>query len=163
MLRARWSVYACECVRALWCMWHGKGYISQRAPGPDVWLPLTGHSRRGWSAAGPTTSPPFPRTKAMAQLKDVNSVAFVLKAQRHAEWEIWPLPKVRLCFWTPLALSGSMGQEMSERMGWCGCELFMEWGAILTSRTSRWCVRVKHEVKQATQTTSEDLTLSAAN
>lgn len=62
-----------------------QGYISQRAAGPDVWLPLTVHSRRGWSGAGPTSSPPFPRTKARVQLKDVNSVAFVAKAQRHAE------------------------------------------------------------------------------
>lgn len=62
-----------------------QGYISQRAAGPDIWLPLTVHSRRGWSGAGPTSSPPFPRTKARVQLKDVNSVAFVAKAQRHAE------------------------------------------------------------------------------
>lgn len=42
-------------VRVTW-----QGYISQRAAGPDVWLPLTVHSRRGWLFAGPTPSPPFP-------------------------------------------------------------------------------------------------------
>jgi len=67
-------------VRVTW-----QGYISQRAAGPDVRLPLTVHSRRGWSGEGPAPSPPFPGTKARAQLIDVNSVAFVPKAQRHAE------------------------------------------------------------------------------
>lgn len=77
------SVCVRAVVRVTW-----QGYISQRAAGPDVWLPLTVHSRRGWSGEGPTPSPPFPRTKAKAQLIDVNSVAFVPKAQRHAEREI---------------------------------------------------------------------------
>lgn len=115
------------CVRALLCMWHGRGTSVKGPLGPDVWLPLTVRSRRGWSGAGPTPSPPFPRTKAIAQLKDVNSAAFVPKAQRHAEWEIWPLPKVRLCFWTPLAVSGnSGGKKVTERIGWSGCE--SAWG-----------------------------------
>ena len=109
-----------------------QGYISQRAAGPDVWLPLTVHSRRCWSGAGPTPSPPFPRTKARAQLKDVNSVAFVPKAQRHAEWEIWPLPIVRLCFWAPLAVSGSSGQRVSERMGRDGVGDSWLWGGGLS-------------------------------
>lgn len=116
-------VSVCACVRALLCMWHGRGTSVKGPLGPDVWLPLTVRSRRGWSGAGPTPSPPFPRTKAIAQLKDVNSAAFVPKAQRHAEWEIWPLPKVRLCFWTPLAVSGnSGGKKVTERIGWSGCE-----------------------------------------
>lgn len=72
------------CVRdAVHVTW--QGHISQRAARPDVWLPLTVHSRRGWSREGPTPSPPVPETKARAQLIDVNSVAFVPKAQRHAE------------------------------------------------------------------------------
>lgn len=131
-----------ECV----CMWAWvrvavhvtwQGYISQRAAGPDVWLPLTVHSRRDWSGAGPTPSPPFPRTKARAQLKDVNSVAFVAKAQRHAEWEIWPLPRGRLCFRTPLAVSGSSGQQVSERIGedgvgagWRGVKVCPKWWGV---------------------------------
>lgn len=119
-------------VRVTW-----QGYISQRAAGPDVWLPLTVHSRRGWSGEGPTPSPPFPRTKARAQLIDVNSVAFVPKAQRHAEWEIWPLLRVRLCFWTPLAVSGRSGQRVSERMRgkgegvrWRGVEVCPDWCSV---------------------------------
>lgn len=108
----------CVCVRvcALPCVWHGRGYTSQRAVGPDVWLPLTVHSRGCWSGEGPAPSLPFPGTKARAQLIDVNSVAFVPKAQRHAEWEIWPLLRVRLCFWTPLAFFGRSGQRVSEQM-----------------------------------------------
>lgn len=74
------GVCVCAAVRVTW-----QGYISQRAAGPDVWLPLTVRSRRGWSGEGPTPRPPFPRTKARSQLIDVNSVAFVPKAQRHAE------------------------------------------------------------------------------
>lgn len=110
------SVCVRAVVRVTW-----QGYISQRAAGPDVWLPLTVHSRRGWSGEGPTPSPPFPRTKAKAQLIDVNSVAFVPKAQRHAEREIWPLPRVRLCLWTRLAVSGSLGQRVREQARGCRC------------------------------------------
>lgn len=62
--RARWEcAFACECVcvcvraragvRVTW-----QGHISQRAAGPDVWLPLTARSRRGWSGEGPAPSGP---------------------------------------------------------------------------------------------------------
>lgn len=66
MLRARWEcVFACKCVcvcvharagvRVTW-----QEHISQRAAGPDVWLPLTARSRRGWSGEGPAPSAPPP-------------------------------------------------------------------------------------------------------
>lgn len=69
------NVFAHAFVRVTW-----QGYTSQRAAGPDVSLPLTVHSRRGWSGEGPTPGPSFPRTKAWPDLIDVNSVAFVPKA-----------------------------------------------------------------------------------
>lgn len=65
MLRARWSVcahvsvFACAAVHVTW-----RGDSSQRAAGTDVWLPLTVHSRRDWSAEGPTPGAPFPRDKS---------------------------------------------------------------------------------------------------
>lgn len=117
MLRARWSMYACECVCALSCVWHGRGTSVKGPPGQTFGCPWQCTPGGAGLVQGPLPSPPFPRTKARAQLKDVNSVAFVPKAQRHAEWEIWPLVRVRLCFWTPLAVSGSSGQRVSERMG----------------------------------------------
>lgn len=40
-----------------------RGDGSQRAAGTDVWLPLTVHSGRGWSAEGAAPGPPLPRHK----------------------------------------------------------------------------------------------------
>lgn len=132
-------VWVCVCavVHVTW-----QGYISQKAAGTDVWLPLTVHSRRGWSGAGPTPSPPFPRTKARAQLKDVNSVAFVPKAQRHAEWEIWPLPDC--VFELPLLSRAVQGKEWVsewEEMEWV--RAVAGWsveggGSVLTGGVYRW-------------------------
>lgn len=51
-------------------------------------------------------APRSARTKASAQLKDVNWGAFVPRARGHAEWENWPLLGVRLCL-NPLAVSAS--------------------------------------------------------
>lgn len=75
-----WSVDIVWCVREnvegkveCLCMWvcaHSAvrvtwlGHISQRAAGPDIWLPLTVHSRRGWSVAGPTPASSVPQDKS---------------------------------------------------------------------------------------------------
>lgn len=53
------SVFACAAVHVTL-----RGDSSQSAAGTDVWLPLTVHSRRGWSAIGPTPGPSFPRDKS---------------------------------------------------------------------------------------------------
>lgn len=66
--------------------WQGS-HPSKRAAGPDVWPPLTVRSRRGWSAEGPCSQAPptRPGLLSRAGVIDVNSAAFVPKAQRHAE------------------------------------------------------------------------------
>lgn len=53
------SVFARAAVHVTW-----QGDSIQRAAGTDVWLPLTAHPRRGWSAEGPTPGPPFPPDKS---------------------------------------------------------------------------------------------------
>lgn len=39
MLRARWSVYACECECTLLCMWHGRGTSVKGPPGQTFGCP----------------------------------------------------------------------------------------------------------------------------
>lgn len=123
MLRARWSVCVHMCLRALQCMWRCGGTAVKALLGQTFGCPWQCTLGGAGLLKGPLRVLLFHGTKASAGLIDVNSAAFVPKALRHAEWEIWPLPRVRDRFQTPLAVSGqrASGRAPKRRVAVPGC------------------------------------------